>query len=70
MNTSKRLHRLADLSDVHMGRMVQVEGITGQLVGSWNIAGRVQLVLIVGGSRMFTDALDEATEVEVWKEKA
>ena len=69
MNTSKRLHRLDALSDTHMGRQIQVAGLTGTLAGLVPCGGRIVVAMILGGAHAFTDALEPSTEVEIWRER-
>lgn len=64
----KRLIHLADLSDRHMGRQVEVGRIIGELVGIRPIGDRIALTLLdVAGARIFTDAMPADECVEVWK---
>ena len=61
-----RLRRLADLGDTHLGRTITLtDGPTGTLTGVIPIGDRIQLALIVGGSRIWTDALPADTHVEI-----
>jgi hypothetical protein len=63
----RRLMRLGDLSERHHGRTVQTAAVTGTLTGILSVGNRVQLALVVGGARAWTDWLDVETAVEVWK---
>ncbi|MBB3040994.1 hypothetical protein [Nocardioides soli] len=65
-----RLIHLADLNERHHGRMVEVAGITGTLTDVIAVGARVQLALVVGGARMWTDWIDANETAEVWKESA
>jgi len=62
----RRLIHARDLGDRHIGRTVQVGQWTGTLTGVLPVGDRVQLALIVGGSRAFSDWLDGGEGVEVW----
>lgn len=72
MSRGHDLRRLAELSDRHLGRTLTLPGgMTGTLTGVIPLKGTVQLALIVGRARCFTDALDGGLLVEVHaKEKA
>lgn len=65
-----RLVRLADLTERHHGRHIEVAGHTGVLAGVVPCGDRVQLALIVGGARMWTDWLPADETAEVWTEVA
>lgn len=65
-----RLRSIATLSNTHLGRTITIPGdpdLTGKLAGLVPVGGRVQAVLIVGGARIFTDAMPGDTFVEVWQ---
>lgn len=64
------LVELVQRRETHMGRTVTIGDITGTLAGVIPVAGRVQLVLIVGAARIFTDALPADTHVEVHQRSA
>lgn len=68
MTTGKRLHRLADVGEIHMGRQIDVNGMRGTLTGLIPIKGRVVVAMVVGGARVWSDALPGETCVEIWKE--
>lgn len=71
MSRGHDLRRLSDLGDKHVGRTVTLpDGITGTLTGTIPLAGRVQLALIVGRARIWTDALDADALVEVHAREA
>ena len=59
--------RLCDIKTAHVNeqRTVTVAGLTGQLTGVLPCRDQVVLALIVGGSRMWTDAMPEDTEIEI-----
>lgn len=60
----RRLVRAAELSDRHMGRVVRIREVEGQLVGLIPHRTRIDVYLLVGGSRaIFPLALDAAVEV-------
>lgn len=59
--------RLADLHTRHHGHHIRTAGLEGILVGSFTVRDRVQLALLVGGARVWSDLLDGDVEVEVWK---
>lgn len=61
-----RLRLIRDITEVHLGRTVTVANLTGTLAGLIPVGGRYQAVLILGGARVFTDALPGDTAVEVW----
>ena len=69
-----RLRTLATILDAHLGRTVTIAddpAMTGTLVGVIPVRDRVQLALILGGRRVFTDAMPADTEIEIHqKEKA
>lgn len=65
MSTGKRLRRLSELTDRHIGREVTINDLTGTLTGLIPVGDRVIAALIVGRARAFTDALPGSTEVEV-----
>ena len=65
-----RLVRLADLTDRHIGRNIEVAGHVGILTDTIPCGDRVQLALIVGGARIWTDALGADETAEVWTEVA
>jgi hypothetical protein len=70
MSTKPRSHRLVplrDLADRHLGRQIEVRGLTGVLVGLVPCGDRVQLDLRVGGARVLTAALPGDDGCEVWK---
>jgi hypothetical protein len=60
----KHLVHAADLSDRHMNRVIRIGNVEGPLVGLVPSRSRIDVVLIVGGSRaIFPLALDVAVEV-------
>jgi hypothetical protein len=60
----KHLVRAADLTDRHMNRVLRISDIEGSLVGLVPSRTRVDVVLVVGGSRaIFPLAADAAVEV-------
>lgn len=63
----KRLIRLADLDHRHHGRTIQVAGLEGTLTGVVPLGDRVQLAIVVGGARVWSDWLDADDSAEVWK---
>lgn len=63
----KRLMRIGDLTERHFGRQVETPAVTGELVGILSLGDRVQLAMVVGGARAWSDWLDVETAVEVWK---
>lgn len=63
----RRLMRVGDLTERHHGRTVQTAAVTGTLTGILAVGNRVQLALVVGGCRAFTDWLDVDECVEVWR---
>lgn len=63
----KRLMRIGDLTEKHFGRQVQTSAVTGELVGVLSVGSRVQLAMVVGGCRAWSDWIDVETAVEVWK---
>lgn len=65
-----RLRTIAALSDVHLGRTITIADLTGTLAGLIPLNNHTQAVLIVGSSRIFTDALPADTVVEVWQKGA
>lgn len=65
--SGKRLHRIDALTETHMGRIVDVNGLQGVLEGVIPVAGRYVLRLRVGGCPAFSDAYDAGTTVEVWR---
>ena len=68
MNPQGRGHRLrtlADLGDAHLGRTVTIGDLTGVLAGVVPIGQTAQLALIVGGNRVFTDAMPADTHIEI-----
>ena len=65
-----RLRTLGDLTNIHMGRAVTVNGLTGTLVGLLPCGDRIALELRVGGTRALTAALPAETCVEVWQKEA
>lgn len=60
------LRRADALGDRHLGRMVRVGDVTGQLIGLYPANGQVVLVCIVGAARAIF-ALDPHAHVEVWR---
>ena len=71
MSRGHDLRKLADLTDRHVGRDITLpDGMTGTLTGVIPVAGRVQLALIVGRARIWTDALDGDALVEVHERRA
>lgn len=68
-----RLRLVCELREIHMGRTITIPGdpeITGTLAGLIPLGDTVQAVLIVGSSRLFTDAIPGDTHVEVWQKGA
>lgn len=65
-----RLRAINNLSDTHLGRTVTIGDPTGKLAGLIPVGRNVQAVLIVGGSRVFTDQMPGDTAVEVWQKGA
>ena len=60
----KRLMKAGSLNERHMGRLVRIGHAEGQLIGLMTSQVRVDVVLIVGGSRaIFPLAPDAAVEV-------
>jgi hypothetical protein len=60
-----RLRTVGTLLDSHLGRTVTVTGLTGSLAGVVPLGPTVQLSLIVGGARVFTDRLTADTDIEI-----
>lgn len=58
---------LSQLSERHMGMSVEVNGLTGTLIGLMPIGDHIALELRVGGSRALTAALPVGTCVEIWQ---
>lgn len=63
----RRLVALRDLTERDHGKTVHVAGLTGTLTGIIAVRDRVQLALIVGGARAWTDLLDGGEGCEVWR---
>jgi hypothetical protein len=63
----RRLIALSDLDHRHHGYHVHVAGLTGTFVGIVPLDDKVQLTLIVGGCRAWTDWLPAGDAAEVWK---
>ena len=61
-----RLRLVSELTSTHLGRTVTVANLTGKLAGLIPVGSNYQAVLILGGARVFTDALPGDTAVEVW----
>lgn len=60
----KRLMQAGALNERHMGRLVRIGDVEGQLIGLMTSQVRVDVVLIVGGARaIFPLAPDAAVEV-------
>jgi hypothetical protein len=55
------------LTDTHMGRLVGVGGLWGVLWGLVPVKDRVQLCLLINGTRVYTDAYPADTPCEVRK---
>ena len=67
-NTMGRGHRLRTVGtilDAHLGRTVTVTGLTGVLTGVVPLGPTVQLALVIGGARVFTDAMPTDTHIEI-----
>ena len=64
-----RTVRLADLTSTHTGRQIDVAGLSGVLAGVIAVGSRVQLALIVGGARMWTDWLDADDTAEIYRQE-
>lgn len=63
-NRGHRLKLAGELTELHHGREVEVDGLTGTLVGLLPCDGDVTLALIVGGSRAWkTVSADEPVDV-------
>jgi len=60
-----RLRTVGTLLDSHLGRTVTVTGLTGSLAGVVPLGPTVQLALVVGGSRVFSDAMPADTHIEI-----
>ena len=65
-----RLRTLGDLTNTHMGRTVEVNGLTGTLTGLIPCGDHIALELRVGGSSALTAALPVGTCVEIWQREA
>ncbi|WP_418061760.1 hypothetical protein [Pimelobacter simplex] len=60
----RRLVRAGELSDRHMGRIVRIREVEGQLVGLVPHRTRIDVALLVGGAHaIFPLDLDAAVEV-------
>lgn len=62
-----RLVRLADLTSTHTGRQIEVAGYTGTLQAVITVADRVQLGLLLGGARVWTDWLPADDTAEIYR---
>ena len=60
-----RLRTVGTLLDAHLGRTVTIGDLTGVLAGVVPLGQTTQLALIVGGSRVFTDAMPADTHIEI-----
>jgi hypothetical protein len=65
MTRGHRLRTLGDLNETHHGRTVETGDLVGRLDGVIPLGPNVQLVLCIGGSRVFTDAMPATQHVEV-----
>lgn len=64
-----RVIRADELTERHMGRLVKVGEVVGELIALVPATGRINLIAIVGGSRAVFP-LDPAAHVEHWKKEA
>ena len=62
-----RMVRLGDLTTAHTGRQIDVAGYAGTLQAVIAVARRIQLGLLVGSARVWTDWLPATDTAEVWK---
>lgn len=60
----KRLIRAGELDDRHMGRVVRIGDVEGELIGLNPMSREVHIELLIGGSRALF-ALEHFAEVEV-----
>ena len=60
-----RLRTVGTILDAHLGRTVTVTGLTGVLTGVVPLGPTVQLALVIGGARVFTDAMPTDTHIEI-----
>lgn len=65
---SGRTVRLGDLTTTHTGRRLDVAGLSGVLQGVIAVGDRVQLALVVGGARIWTDWLNADDIAETFRE--